>query len=166
VTIDGAELPYCRPHGHQFGRAYRMRPRHWSWYTISSPSHNRNPLAKVRPSLFTCAYTCSAVRPRIPAPFLNTPSSQLCHLRARFYRDGSHLYQVRKPEQLYSGTGKTAIPMACSTAVTTTPTVPGPGTILTSPWSPLTHGTPYNTAAYRLTASWAGRHAPDQMDAL
>ena len=161
------------PTGQQFGAHTEAVNGTWSWfYNIFAHSHNRNPLAKIN-TIFVnnVLYNCSA-------GYTTHTSTNFSHDIVNNYfifgpastGTDNTWYQVDKNQSIYySGNLKdNNLDGALNGSATTPYWYQGPGTILTSPWSPLTTAvTPYNTqTAYRLTTSWAGALPRDQIDAL
>jgi hypothetical protein len=161
------------PTSQQFGAHTEAVNGTWAWfYNIFANSHNRNPLAKIN-TIFVnnVLYNCSA-------GYTTHTSTKFKHDIVNNYfifgpastGTDNTWYQVDKNQSIYySGNLKDNNLDGVLNGSTTTPYwYQGPGTILTSPWSPLTTTvTPYNTqTAYRLTASWAGAFPRDQIDAL
>lgn len=161
------------PTGQQFGAHTEAVNGTWAWfYNIFANSHNRNPLAKIN-TIFVnnVLYNCSA-------GYTTHTSTHFSHDIVNNYfifgpastGTDNTWYQVDKNQSIYySGNLKDSNLDGILNGATTTPYwYQGPGTILTSPWSPLTTTvTPYNTqTAYRLTASWAGALPWDQVDNL
>jgi len=161
------------PTGQQFGAHTEAVNGNWAWfYNIFANSHNRNPLAKVN-TIFVnnVLYNCSA-------GYTTHTSTNFDHDIVNNYfifgpasaGTDNTWYQVDKNQSIYySGNLKDTNDDGTLNGATTTPFwYQGPGTILTSPWSPLTTTVaPLNTqTAYRYAVSRAGALPRDQVDAL
>lgn len=161
------------PTGQQFGAHTEAVAGTWSWFdNIFANSHNRNPLAKIN-TIFVnnVLYNCSA-------GYTTHTSTHFNHDIVNNYfifgpASGSTdntWYQVDKNQSIYyDGNLKDSVrDGALNGAITTPYWYQGPGTILASPWSPLTTvAVPLNTqTAYHLTTSWAGALPWDQIDSL
>jgi hypothetical protein len=163
----------ANPTGQQFGAHTEAVNGTWAWfYNIFANSHNRNPLAKIN-SIFVnnVLYNCSA-------GYTTHTSTNFNHDIVNNYfimgpasaGTDNQWFQIDKNQSIYySGNLKDNNYDGVLNGATTTPYwYQGTGTVLTSPWSPLTTAaTIYNTqTAYRLTASLAGTFPRDQMDSL
>ena len=161
------------PTGQQFGAHTEAVAGTWSWfYNIFANSHNRNPLAKIN-TIFVnnVLYNCSAgYTTHTSTAFKHDIVNNYFIFGPASTGTDNTWYQVDKNQSIYySGNLKDNNLDGALNGSTTTPYwYQGPGTILTSPWSPLTTAvTPYNTqTAYRLSVSRAGAFPRDQVDAL
>ncbi|MBW4889981.1 T9SS type A sorting domain-containing protein [Mucilaginibacter sp. HMF5004] len=174
--VDNITVQNCiiaNPTGQQFGAHTEAVNGNWAWfYNIFANSHNRNPLAKVN-TIFVnnVLYNCSA-------GYTTHTSTNFKHDIVNNYfvfgpasaGTDNTWYQVDKNQSIYySGNLKDNNNDGVLNGATTTPYwYQGPGTILTSPWSPLTTTvTPLNTqTAFRYSVSRAGALPRDQVDAL
>jgi len=160
------------PTGQQFGAHTEAVNGTWSWYyNIFANSHNRNPLAKINTVFVNnVLYNCSA-------GYTTHTSTKFKHdiINNYFIFGPASLgtdntwYQVDKNQAIYyTGNLKDNNVDGTLNGSTTTPYwYQGPGTILSSPWSPFPEATIYSAAtAYRLTTSDAGALPRDQMDSL
>jgi hypothetical protein len=160
------------PTGQQFGAHTEAVNGTWSWYyNIFANSHNRNPLAKINTVFVNnVLYNCSA-------GYTTHTSTKFKHdiINNYFIFGPASLgtdntwYQVDKNQAIYySGNLKDNNVDGTLNGSTTTPYwYQGPGTILSSPWSPFPEATIYSAATtYRLTTSDAGALPRDQMDSL
>jgi hypothetical protein len=170
ITIQHSLI--ANPTGQQFGAHTEAVNGTWSWYyNIFANSHNRNPLAKINTVFVNnVLYNCSA-------GYTTHTSTKFKHdiINNYFIFGPASLgtdntwYQVDKNQAIYySGNLKDNNVDGTLNGSTTTPYwYQGPGTILTSPWSPYPAATIYSAAtAYRLTTSDAGALPRDQMDSL
>jgi len=161
------------PTGQQFGAHTEAVAGTWSWfYNIFANSHNRNPLAKIN-TIFVnnVLYNCSAgYTTHTSTAFKHDIVNNYFIFGPASTGTDNTWYQVDKNQSIYySGNLKdNNLDGALNGSITTPYWYQGPGTILASPWSPLTTTVPpYNTqTAYRLCVSRAGAFPRDQMDAL
>ncbi|BAV05666.1 Por secretion system C-terminal sorting domain-containing protein [Filimonas lacunae] len=174
--VTNITLQHCliaNPTYQQFGAHTEGVNGTWAWfYNIFANSHNRNPLAKIN-TIFVnnVLYNCSAgytthTSTKFKHDIVN---NYFIHGPASTGTDNTW-YQVDKNQSIYySGNLKDSdLNGALNGAATTPYWYQGPGTILTSPWSPLTTSvTPFNTqTAFRLTTSWSGAFPRDEVDNL
>lgn len=160
------------PTGQQFGAHTEAVAGTWSWfYNIFANSHNRNPLAKINTVFVNnVLYNCSA-------GYTTHTSTNFKHdIINNYFVFGpastgtdNTWYQIDKNQSIYySGNMKdNNLDGTLNGSATTPYWYQGPGTILSSPWSPFPAATIYSAAtAYRLTTSDAGALPRDQMDSL
>jgi len=171
ITVQNSLI--ADPTGQQFGAHTEAVNGTWSWYyNIFANSHNRNPLAKIN-TIFVnnVLYNCSAgYTTHTGTPFKHDIINNYFIFGPASTGTDNTWYQVDKNQSIYySGNLKdNNLDGALNGSATTPYWYQGPGTILTSPWSPLTNAVPpYNTqTAYRLTTSQAGALPYDAMDSL
>jgi autotransporter-associated beta strand protein len=160
------------PTGQQFGAHTESVSSTMSWfYTIFANSHNRNPLSKINDVFVNnVLYNCSA-------GYTTHTSTTFDHDIVNNYfiagpASGSDFpwYQVDNNQSIYySGNLYDSDSDGTLNGSVTTPYwYQGVGTVLSSPWSPITTSVPNYSAraAYRLTVSQAGAFPRDQIDAL
>ncbi len=156
----------------QFGAHTECVNGNWSWfYNLFANSRSRNPMSKINDVFVNnVLYNCSA-------GYTTHTSTKFKHDIVNNYfiagpGSGGNFpwYQVDKNQSIYcSGNLYDSDRNGVLGGSITTPYwYQGPGTILTSPWSPLTTNVPvYSPAmAYAMVVSTAGALPRDEMDAL
>ena len=162
----------ANPTGQQFGAHTESVNSTWSWfYNIFANSHNRNPLAKIN-TLFI-----NNVLYNYQAGYTTHTSTEFSHDIINNYfifgpATGSDdtWFQIDNNQSIYySGNLKdTDENGALSGSITTPYWYQGGGTVLGSPWSPVTATIPTYSpnTAYRYAVSSAGVTPRDQIDDL
>jgi hypothetical protein len=161
------------PTGQQFGAHCESVNSDWSWFScIFANSHNRNPLAKVNDVFVNnVLYNCSAAYTTHTSTAFKHDIINNCFIfgPASTGTDNTW-FQIDKNQSMYtSGNIKDKNQDGALNGDTTTPYwYQGEGTVLSSPWSPLSSSvTVYSSkTAFRLAASLAGALPRDQMDSL
>jgi pectate lyase len=174
--VTDISFQYCLvadPTYQQFGAHCESVNSDWSWFhCIFANSHNRNPLAKVN-DVF------------VNNVLYNNSAGYTTHTSTAFKHDiinncfifgpastgtDNTWYQIDKNQSIYcSGNIKdNNLDGVLNGAATTPYWYQGEGTVLTSPWSPLSGSVPVLNAqsAYRLAVSLSGTLPRDQMDSL
>jgi len=163
------------PTGQQFGAHTESVSSTWSWfYNVFANSHNRNPLAKEN-TIFVnnVLYNCSAGYTTHTSTSFSHDIVNNCFISGPATGANTDFpwFQVDDNQSIYySGN---LFDGDQNGSLTGSPTTPywyqgGTGTILTSPWSPLTtNAIIYSaTTAFRYDTSLVGTLPHDQIDAL